>query len=77
MIGRSAPPFLSASLPDVKKHFPNRIALVLAIIAFVLIAGAIGLNYCRGGEIAYAHVLFALGLLAFVVWFSGRLKRVD
>ena len=57
---------------DVKSSFPNRTALLLAVVAFALIAAAIVLNYFRGGEIRFAHVLFALGLLAFVVWFSGR-----
>ena len=61
-------------LPNVKRPLPNRTALILASIAFVLIAAAIALNYFRGGEIQFAHVLFALGLLAFVVWFSGRPK---
>ena len=45
---------------------------MLASIAFVLIAAAIAINYFAGGKIRYVHVLFALGLLAYVVWFSGR-----
>ena len=56
----------------MKAAFPNRTALILASIAFVLISAAMLLNYFGGGEIRFSHVLFALGLLAFVVWFSGR-----
>jgi lipopolysaccharide export LptBFGC system permease protein LptF len=57
---------------DVKNAFPNRTALILAAIAFVLVAAAIVINYFRGGEVQFVHLVFALGLLAFVVWFSGR-----
>jgi hypothetical protein len=56
----------------VKSAFPNRTALILASIAFVLVVVAIGINYFQGREVQFVHVLFALGLLAFVVWFSGR-----
>jgi hypothetical protein len=61
----------------LKQLLPNRIALILAGIAFALITGGVVLNYFRGGEIDFAQVLFALGLLAFVVWFSGRQERVE
>jgi lipopolysaccharide export LptBFGC system permease protein LptF len=56
----------------VKTLVPNRIILILASIAFVLISIVIAVNYFRGGPIQFAHVLLALGLLAYVVWFSGR-----
>ena len=63
---------MQCSTLGLKPPFPNRTVLIIAAIAFVLAAAAIVLNYFRGGEITYAHVLFALGLLAFIVWFSGR-----
>ena len=56
----------------VKSFVPNRTTLVLAGIAFVLISTAIVVNFFRGRDIRFAHVLLALGLLAYVVWFSGR-----
>lgn len=56
----------------MKRPLPNKTALILASVAFVLIVIAIAINYFRGGEIRFVHILFALGLLAFVVWFSGR-----
>jgi uncharacterized membrane protein YfcA len=57
---------------DVKTAFSSRIGIILASIAFVLISVGIALNYFVRGEIRFVHVLFALGLLAYVVWFSGR-----
>jgi uncharacterized membrane protein YfcA len=57
---------------DVKSAFSSRIGLILASIAFVLISIGIALNYFVRGEIQFVHVLFALGLLGYVVWFSGR-----
>ena len=62
---------------EVKIPFPNRITLVLAAIASLLAGIAIAINYFRGGEIRFSHLLFALGLLAFVVWFSGRREREE
>jgi hypothetical protein len=56
----------------VKSPFPNRTILILASIAFVLVVAAIVINYFQGREVQFMHLLFALGLLAFVVWFSGR-----
>jgi hypothetical protein len=56
----------------VKKILSTKPSLILASIAFVLISAAITINYFAAGEIRYVHVLFALGLLAYVVWFSGR-----
>jgi hypothetical protein len=57
---------------DVKSIRSTKVSLILASIAFVLVSIAIAINYFAGGEIKYVHVLFALGLLAYVVWFSGR-----
>ncbi len=57
---------------NVKSFVPNRTTLVLAGIACVLISAAIVVNFFRGGDIRFAHVLLAFGLLAYVVWFSGR-----
>ncbi len=57
---------------DVNRLLPNKTALVLASIACALVLLGIALNYFLNGEVRYVHVLFALGLLAYVVWFSGR-----
>ena len=57
---------------DVKDILSTKLSLILAGVAFVMITAAIAINYFAGGEIRYVHVLFALGLLAYVVWFSGR-----
>ena len=56
----------------MKNALPNRTALILAAIAFLLVVAAIVINYLRGGDVQFIHLVFALGLLAFVVWFSGR-----
>jgi len=56
----------------MRNSIPSRTALILAAIASALMLLAIGINYFRGGGINYFHVLLALGLVAFVVWFSGR-----
>ena len=56
----------------MKRIRSTKASLILASIAFVLVSVAIAINYFAGGEIRYVHVLFALGLLAYVVWFSGR-----
>ena len=69
MIGSGTAPTRGGS---VKSIFSIRTRLILASVAFVLISVAIALNYFAGGEIKYVHLLFALGLLAYVVWFSGR-----
>ncbi|MGI8820525.1 MAG: hypothetical protein ACR2ID_06640 [Chthoniobacterales bacterium] len=68
---------IGALLPHVKNLFPNRTALILSVIALVMISVGIALIYFRGGEIRFAHLLFALGLLAYVVWFSGRPGAAD
>ena len=57
---------------NVKSIVPNRTVLILAGVAFVLVSIAILVNYFQGGDVQFAHVLLALGLLAYVVWFSGR-----
>ena len=57
---------------DVKRFTPGRTTLILAGVACALTVLAIAINYFRGGTIEFAHCLLALGLLGFVVWFSGR-----
>lgn len=76
MIGPAAQPLMFAPI-DVKNFFPPRTAVILAAIAFVLVTAGIAINYFTAGDIQYVHVLFALGLLAFVVWFSGRRGRAE
>jgi hypothetical protein len=46
--------------------------LILAGIACAMTVLGIALNYFARGQIEFYHCLLALGLLAFVVWFSGR-----
>lgn len=46
--------------------------LILAGVACVLAFIGIALNYFVQRRIEFSHCLLALGLLAFVVWFSGR-----
>lgn len=46
--------------------------LIIASIACVLTILGIALNYFARGRIEFYHCVLALGLLAFVVWFSGR-----
>jgi hypothetical protein len=57
---------------DVRSYIPSRTALILAAIACALTVIAIAINYFGGGRVEFSHCLLALGLLAFVVWFSGR-----
>ena len=59
-------------MEDVKTYIPGRTTLILAAIACVLTVVGIAINYFRAGRIEFAHCVLALGLLAFVVWFSGR-----
>lgn len=56
----------------MKTFPPGRLTIVLASIALVLLLAGIALNYFGGGVIRFSHLAFALGLLAFIVWFSGR-----
>lgn len=56
----------------VKSYIPGRTTLILAAIGAVLTMIAIAVNYFRGGRVEFSHCLLALGLVAYVVWFSGR-----
>lgn len=56
----------------VNSFRPGRTTLILAGVSCALTVVAIAINYFRAGRIEFAHCLLALGLLAFVVWFSGR-----
>lgn len=56
----------------MNRLLPNKTVLVLASIACALVLIGIALNYFLNGEVHYVHVLLGLGLLAYVVWFSGR-----
>ncbi|HSH39068.1 MAG TPA: hypothetical protein VK993_09805 [Chthoniobacterales bacterium] len=57
---------------DVNHYRPGRLPLILASIACALTVLGIALNYFARGRVEFYHCLLALGLLAFVVWFSGR-----
>ena len=59
-------------LDDVRTYRPGRTTLVLAGVACVFAVVGIALNYFGGGRVLFSHCLLALGLLAFIVWFSGR-----
>ncbi len=56
----------------MKSYRPGKVTLILAGIACVLTILGIALNYFARGRIEFYHCVLALGLLAFVVWFSGR-----
>ena len=51
---------------------PGKATLILASVACGLTVLGIALNYFARGQVEFSHCLLALGLLAFVVWFSGR-----
>ena len=72
MLERSLP-----GVPPVKSFRPGRTALILASIACAMTVVGIALNYFARGRIEFSHCLLALGLLAFVVWFSGRSEYDD
>jgi hypothetical protein len=46
--------------------------LILGGVGCALAFLGIAINYFGNGRIEFAHCVLALGLLAFVVWFSGR-----
>jgi hypothetical protein len=56
----------------VKRYKPGKATLILSGVACVLAFLGIAINYFGAGRIEFAHCVLALGLLAFVVWFSGR-----
>ena len=56
----------------MKTYIPGKTTLILAAISCALTVLGIVINYLRVGRIEFAHCVLALGLLAFVVWFSGR-----
>ena len=60
----------------MNSYIPGKTALILAGIACALTVIGIAINYFWAGRIEFAHCMLALGLLAFVVWFSGR-KQYD
>ena len=57
---------------NVNGYRPGKVTLILAGIACALTVLGIALNYFARGQVEFAHCVLALGLLAFVVWFSGR-----
>jgi hypothetical protein len=61
---------------NVMSFIPGKTTLILAAIACALTLVGIAINYFLTGRIEFAHCLLALGLLAYVVWFSGR-KQYD
>ena len=56
----------------MNRYRPGRITLILAGISCALTVIAIALTYFVDGRVDFWHCVLALGLLAFVVWFSGR-----
>lgn len=63
---------MRARQTDVNTYKPGKLTLILASIACTLTVLGIALNYFARGRIEFYHCVLALGLLAFVVWFSGR-----
>jgi len=51
--------------------------LILGGVSCVLAFVGIAINYFGNGRIEFAHCVLALGLLAFVVWFSGRMAKEE
>ncbi len=60
------------AVSDVNGYRPGKLTLILASIACALTVLGITLNYFARGRVEFSHCVLALGLLAFVVWFSGR-----
>ena len=56
----------------VNRYKPGKATLILGSVACALGGGGIAINYFGQGRVEFAHCVLALGLLAFVVWFSGR-----
>lgn len=56
----------------VNRYRPGKATLILGAVACALAFLGIAINYFGNGRIEFAHCVLALGLLAFVVWFSGR-----
>ena len=61
-----------AVIPGVNGYRPGKVTLILAGIACAFTVLGIALNFFARGRIEFYHCVLALGLLAFVVWFSGR-----
>ena len=62
----------AADTDRVNRYRPGKATLILAGVACALAVLGIAINYFGNGRIEFAHCVLALGLLAFVVWFSGR-----
>ena len=56
----------------VNRYRPGKATLILGGVGCALAFLGIAINYFGNGRIEFAHCVLALGLLAFVVWFSGR-----
>ena len=63
---------LGHAFADVNSYRPGKVTLILAGIACGLTLLGIALNYFARRQVEFSHCVLALGLLAFVVWFSGR-----
>lgn len=59
-------------MQNVRGYIPGRSMLILAGVACALAVAGVALNYFGNGRVEFSHCVLALGLLAFVVWFSGR-----
>ena len=56
----------------MNKSTTGRLALILGAIAFLLTLISITIQYSRGRGFDYFHLIFALGLLAFLISIAGR-----
>ena len=56
----------------VNRYRPGKATLIVGGVGCALAFLGIAINYFGNGRIEFAHCVLALGLLAFVVWFSGR-----
>ena len=56
----------------MNKSTTSKLALVLGGVAFLLAVISLAIQYSRGRGIDYFHLIFALGLLAFLISIAGR-----
>ena len=56
----------------MNKSTTGKLALLLGAVAFLLALISIAIQYSRGRGFDYFHLIFALGLLAFLISIAGR-----
>ena len=56
----------------MNKSTTGKVALTLGTVAFVLALISMAIQYSHGRGVDYFHLIFALGLLAFLISIAGR-----